>query len=121
MHMLLNLVPADGIARAVGAENGIRRIGNIALRIVSDLFYDALRIAAWFIAAQRERNAPLPAGIRRHLARVIRALCHRCGSREDGNTVFRFRRIEPAAHALNVSHGAGRMLSARMRPCRTAR
>ena len=46
MHMLLDLVPADGIARAVGAENGIRRIGNIALRIVSDLFYDALRIAA---------------------------------------------------------------------------
>ena len=106
MHMLLDLVPADGIARAVGAENGIRRIGNIALQIVSDLFYDALRIAAWFIAAQRERNAPLPAGIRRHLARVIRALCHRCGSREDGNTVFRFRRFEPAAHALNVGHGA---------------
>ena len=52
MHMLLHIVPADGIACAVRAENGIRRVGRVAFRVIPDFGNDTLRIAAWLIAAQ---------------------------------------------------------------------
>ena len=77
MHVLADVVPGDGLACAVGAEDGVRGIPEVQLRIIAAFLDDPLLVVTGEIAGKAEREAAGALGVGANLLHVVDGFGHR--------------------------------------------
>ena len=83
VHVVLYPVPLHVEATAVGAEDGIRRILRVPLRVVARRFHRRFRIGAEVVAVLFQGEPAPPAGVGRHQGGVAVQLRHRSAAPEE--------------------------------------
>ena len=116
MHIVRHLVPWDVKARAVGAEDGARRIFQVRRRVIADGGADCLRIMARGIAVHPALELAAALGIGRDLPRIAphRADGGRTGQRH--RLLPCLRRIKAACHALDILHRPAQLGQGELQP-----
>ena len=110
MHVVLHLIPLDGEARPVGAEDGIRRVGQIGLRVVSGFRDHGVGIVAGGVAVEGQLHPPQPLRIGRQRVGVVPDLRRGDKPLQRGQRPGGLRRVEFAAHGADVRDGAADLL-----------
>ena len=105
-----DIVPLHREARAVAAEDGVRRVVQIPLRVVAQLLNDLPGVVAALIAPEGAAQPAPAAGIGGDILPVFPHLRHRRAAGEQGQIPRRLGRVKPPAHLLHVGHGASQAL-----------
>ena len=77
MHVLADVVPGDGLACAVGAEDGVRGIPEVQLRIIAAFLDDPLLVVTGEVAGETEGKAAGSLGVGADLLHVVDGFGHR--------------------------------------------
>ena len=106
VDVLRDLVPRNGDAAAVVAEDGGGGIVRVALGVVADRGGDGVLLRADFVVVDSAGKLPAPARVGRDALKVVAHPAHRREAGEDGVFPFALRRVDRAAHVLKVGHRA---------------
>ena len=118
VHIIAHLVPRDDEARAVGAEDGVRRVLHIVLGFVARSLHHLLGVMAGAVAVQRQAQPPPAPGVADHLHGVA---AHGGGggfAREGGRLAVRrsLGRVEAALHPLDIVQRPAQILGGQLQP-----
>lgn len=114
--MLFHLVPFDDGTGSVGAENRVRRVVQVAVRVVPDVGDDLFRVVAGPVALYLEEQAAIPSGVDADLPGVVPHGGDWGGAGEDRAVPQRFRPLKGSVHALDVSHSPADALAGHLQP-----
>ena len=116
--MAAHLLPRDYEARAMGAEDRIRRVVEVVLRFVAHDGDDFFGVVAWAVAVQTQVQLSPAPRVAHHVHGVAAHGGGRGRSGQGGGLAVRggLWRVEAAAHLLNVVHGAAHVFRRELQP-----
>ena len=94
----------------MGAEDGVRGVGQIGLRVVAGFRDHGVGIVAGGVAVEGQLHPPKPLRIGRQRVGVVPNLRRRDKSFHRGQRSGGLRRVEFAAHGADVRNGAADLL-----------
>ena len=101
----------------MAAKDGAGRVFEVTLAVVADLPDNALLLCAGAVAGDGAVEPSATARVGRDLARVAAQKAYRRAAAQDRQPVFAdLRRLERAAHPLDIGHGAARILLRKPQP-----
>ena len=110
VHVVSDLLPGDIEAGTVGAEDRVRRPGQVPLRQICRLLEQARLVMAWSVARGMHRDFSEAMGIGENYLRIVSELTDRYFTTHATEGILLFRILQFRVHGSQITDGASKML-----------